>query len=171
VRRVKHDLLYKRYNMWLSILNMSGGLTNRRRQVQKSIALRIRSARQTARLTQAQLSTMLNLSRSAIAQWESASGSTPSTAHFAALAAALNCSFEWLATGTGPRHANRRANTASEDNGEPAVLRRHFARSDEEEQLIEAFRELDAFDRAAVVILAENLSARPLRSRKRALSA
>jgi transcriptional regulator with XRE-family HTH domain len=139
--------------------------------VQKSIALRIRSARQAVRLTQAQLSTMLNLSRSAIAQWESASGSTPSTTHFAALAAALGCSFEWLATGMGPRHANRRPNAVTEDNGESAVVRRHFARSDEEEQLIEAFRELDAFDRAAIVVLAENLSARPLRLRKRTLSA
>lgn len=137
--------------------------------MQKSIALRIRSARQAARLTQAQLSTMLNLSRSAIAQWESASGSTPSTTHFAELAAALGCSFEWLATGKGARHTNRRIDAASDDNGESVVMRRHFARTDEEEQLIEAFRELDAFDRAVVVGLAENLSARP--SQKRRLSA
>lgn len=134
--------------------------------MQKSIALRIRSARQAARLTQAQLSTMLNLSRSAVAQWESASGSTPSTTHFADLAAALGCSFEWLATGKGTRHATRRVDAASEENGEFAVVHRHFARSDEEEQLIEAFRELDAFDRAAVVGLTENLSARPLRKRR-----
>jgi transcriptional regulator with XRE-family HTH domain len=138
--------------------------------VQKSIALRIRSARQAARLTQAQLSIMLSLSRSAIAQWESASGSTPSTTHFAGLAAALGCSFEWLATGKGSRYANRRADAASDENAESVVVRRHFARSDEEEQLIEAFRELDAFDRAAVVVLTETLSARPLRSRMRRLS-
>lgn len=50
----------ERYNIRLPIFNMSGGLTDRRRLVQKSIALRIRSARQAARLTQAQLSTMLN---------------------------------------------------------------------------------------------------------------
>ena len=48
---------------------------------------------------------------------------------------------------------------------------RHFARSDEEEELIEEFRELDAFTRAAVVVLAEQLFARPLLSRKRGLSA
>ncbi len=139
--------------------------------MQKSIALRIRSARQAARLTQAQLSSMLNLSRSAIAQWESVCGSTPSTTHFADLAAALGCSFEWIATGKGPRHTNRRATAGSENNDDSAVVYRHFARSDEEEQLIEAFRELDAFDRAAVVALTETLSARPLRSRKRQLTA
>jgi transcriptional regulator with XRE-family HTH domain len=160
-------LLFERYNIRLSIFNMSGGLTSRRRLVQKSIALRIRSARQAARLTQAQLSTMLNLSRSAIAQWESASGSTPSTTHFAELAGALGCSFEWLATGKGTRQTTRRIDAASEESGESVVVRRYFARSDEEEQLIEAFRELDAFDRAVVVGLAENLSARPLRLRKR----
>lgn len=139
--------------------------------MQKSIALRIRSARQAARLTQAQLSAVLDLSRSAVAQWESAFGSTPSTSHFAALASALGCSFEWLATGKGSRYPNRRSPASSDDSAESAVVYRHFARSDEEEQLIEAFRELDEFDRAAVVVLTEHLSARPQRSRKRRLSA
>ncbi len=135
--------------------------------MQKNIALRIRSARQAARLTQEKLATMLNLSRSAVAQWESASGSMPSTSSFSGLAAALGCSFEWLATGKGHRLAGRRASATSDSHAETAVICRHFARNDEEEQLIEAFRELDAFDRTAIVILTETLSARPLRSRKR----
>lgn len=138
--------------------------------MQKNIALRIRSARQAARLTQMKLAGMLNVSRSAVAQWESASGSSPSTANFAGLAVALECSFEWLAIGKGPRRASRRGSAASGDHPEPAVTLRHFARSDEEEQLIEAFRELDVFDRAAVIGLSETLSARPLRLRRRPTS-
>jgi transcriptional regulator with XRE-family HTH domain len=133
--------------------------------VQKTIALRIRSARQAARLTQAKLADMLSLSRSAIAQWESASGSTPSTTSFAGLAAALDCSFEWLATGKGPRLLKSRAGISTEETSEDTVVRHYFARSDEEEQLIDAFRALDAFDRVAVVTLTETLSARPMRSR------
>jgi transcriptional regulator with XRE-family HTH domain len=121
-------------------------------------------------LTQAQLAAMLNLSRSAIAQWECASGSMPSTASFAALAAALDCSFEWLVTGKGPRLAKNRTGVSSECCSDNTVMSRYFARSDEEEQLIEAFRELDAFDRAAVVTLMETLSARPMRLRGRALT-
>lgn len=136
------------------------------RSLQKQIALRIRSARQAARLTQSELAAALNLSRSAVAQWESASGSAPSTASFARLAAALGCTFEWLATGQGPRSATRRATSGVDDDVPPAVLYRHFAHNDEEEQLIEAFRALDDFDRAAVVVLTETLSARPQRSRR-----
>lgn len=142
--------------------------------MQKTIALRIRSARQSARLTQAELATRLNLSRSAIAQWESASGSAPSTTNLASLALALECSFEWLATGKTSRSVGRivgdrapyRADARGDDPSDTTVVYRHFARDDEEEQLIEAFRELDAFDRAAVVALTETLSARPMRSRK-----
>jgi transcriptional regulator with XRE-family HTH domain len=137
--------------------------------VQKTIALRIRSARQAARLSQAELAAILSLSRSAIAQWECASGSTPSTTSFVGLAAALNCSFEWLATGKGPRIAKSRTGFSSEDHSDDAVTRRYFARDDEEEQLMEAFRALDAFDRSAIVTLTETLSARPLRSRDRTL--
>lgn len=136
------------------------------RSLQKQIALRIRSARQAARLTQSELAAALNLSRSAVAQWESASGSAPSTANFARLAATLGCTFEWLATGQGSRSNTRRPAFGRDDDPSPAVLYRLFAHNDEEEQLIEAFRTLDDFDRAAVVVLTETLSARPQRARR-----
>lgn len=136
------------------------------RSLQKQIALRIRSARQAARLTQSELAVALNLSRSAVAQWESATGSAPSTASFARLAAALGCTFEWLATGHGPRTPARRTAPTADDDANAAVLYRYFAHDDEEEQLIEAFRALDEFDRAAVVVLTEALSARPRRDRR-----
>jgi hypothetical protein len=95
----------------------------------------------------------------------------PSSASFASLAVTLGCSFEWLATGKGPRLADSRAGRAPEETAEAAVVFRHFARDDEEEQLIVAFRELDPFDRATVVALTETLSARPTRSVRRRLFA
>lgn len=141
----------------------------RNRSFQRSVALRIRSARRAARMTQGELASMLCVSRSAVAQWESANGSAPSTSSFAGLAVALGCTFEWLATGRGPRSPGRRESAAAAGEIE-AVQRRHFARDDEEEQLIEAFRTLDEFDRGAILSLAETLSGRPLRTRRQRLS-
>ena len=135
--------------------------------MQKQIAMRIRSARQAARLTQSELAALLNLSRSAIAQWESRSGCAPSTTSFARLAAALDCSFEWLATGKGVRHPGTRIAARHDEVAEATVISRYFARDDAEERIIEAFRELDAFDRDAVLVLVEALSARPQRTRMR----
>jgi transcriptional regulator with XRE-family HTH domain len=120
-------------------------------------------------MTQGELAAMLCVSRSAVAQWESANGSAPSTSSFAGLAVVLGCSFEWLATGRGPRSSERRDGVSDEDDL-GAVERRHFARDDEEEQLIEAFRTLDDFDRAALLSLAETLSGRPMRIRSQRLS-
>ncbi len=60
---------------------------------------------------------------------------------------------QWLSIGIDPGirivapKAQRRKKT-------PTVVRRHFSRSDEEEQLIEAFRQLGAIGRAAVVVIA-----------------
>jgi transcriptional regulator with XRE-family HTH domain len=140
----------------------------RNRSLQRSIALRIRSARRAARMTQGELASMLCVSRSAVAQWESANGSAPSTSSFAGLAAALGCSFEWLATGRGPRSPERRDGAAAAHDTD-TVERRHFARDDDEEHLIEAFRTLDEFDRGAILSLAETLSGRPLRIRRQRL--
>jgi hypothetical protein len=56
---------------------------------------------------------------------------------------------QWLSIGIDPRHSNRRTQGATQENEPSTVVRRHFARSDQEEQLIEEFRELYAFDREA----------------------
>lgn len=141
------------------------------RSAQKQIALRIRSARQAARLTQTELAARLGLSRSAVAQWESATGSMPSTASFAGIAAALACNFEWLATGQGPRTSGRHPASDARSDAPPAVDVRYFARDDDEERLMEAFRALDDFDRIAVIALVETLSARPVRLRRSASAA
>ena len=141
------------------------------RSAQKQIALRIRSARQAARLTQTELAARLGLSRSAVAQWESTTGSMPSTASFAGIAAALACNFEWLATGQGPRMPGRSQMPDARGDASPAVDVRYFARNDDEERLMEAFRALDDFDRTTVITLVETLSARPVRLRRSASAA
>jgi transcriptional regulator with XRE-family HTH domain len=133
----------------------------------KTVAERIRSARQSARLTQTQLADELSVTRSAVAQWESRAGSAPSTANFGKLALALHCSYEWIATGRGSRHVGARGPQAGGDGAGVAVLLEYFARNDVEEQLLTTFRELSEFDQQLAVSLVEQLSARPLAKRAR----
>lgn len=66
-----------------------------------SMPARIRRARKIASLTQASLATAVGVNRSAVAQWERISGTSPSTAHLAQVAVATDVCFEWLATGRG----------------------------------------------------------------------
>jgi transcriptional regulator with XRE-family HTH domain len=124
------------------------------------MSARVRRARQSARLTQADLARRLSVSRSAVAQWESPSGSAPATTNLAELARALHCSFEWLATGRGPRGSASKS-SSSADSAEIAVNLRHFARDDDEERALGAFRSLQAFDRRVALAIMEQLAARP----------
>lgn len=130
-----------------------------------TFAARLRSCRIGLRLTQAELATRLNVSRSAVAQWESDSGSLPSTASFTSLAATLACSFEWLATGRGQRTLDSGA--VPETSAAAAVDFRFFARDDAEEQLMAGFRDLDSHDRDIVSTLVASLQARPRFARRR----
>jgi len=61
---------------------------------------RITFARKRLGLSQAQLASMLGVSRGACGQWEQGV-STPCVAHMAELARVTEVSFEWLATGRG----------------------------------------------------------------------
>jgi transcriptional regulator with XRE-family HTH domain len=71
-----------------------------------SMATRIRRARIGARMTQTALATAVGVRRSAVAQWESIDGTTPSTEHLAENAIKTSVQFEWLATGRGPSQLN-----------------------------------------------------------------
>jgi transcriptional regulator with XRE-family HTH domain len=121
------------------------------------IATRIRTARLASGRSQAELARLLDVSRSAVAQWESPDGSDPSAANLARLATMLECSFEWLATGRGGRlsHRPRRDQAAAE-----AVQLRYFAHDDAEENLLAGFRTLDGLDKKAVAALIDALSHR-----------
>jgi|SRR5690606_2221995 len=68
----------------------------------QAMATRIRRARIGARMTQTELAGAVGVRRSAVAQWESLDGTTPSTEHLSEIAVKTNVNFEWLATGRGP---------------------------------------------------------------------
>lgn len=133
----------------------------------RTISKRVRFARQAARITQSELADALDVSRSAVAQWESSTGSAPATQNLARLAVALHCSFEWLATGRGARRVSGKQAGDAEDSPDVAVVLTYFARDDEEENVLATFRRLPAFDRSVATLLLEQLASRPNGARAR----
>lgn len=65
------------------------------------LADRIRKARLRAGMSQNDLAGKLNVSRGAVANWESASGVLPATERLQRIAQATGVLFEWLAMGRG----------------------------------------------------------------------
>ncbi|MGE8212095.1 helix-turn-helix transcriptional regulator [Stenotrophomonas sp.] len=65
------------------------------------LGIRIRKARRKMKMTQAELATQLKVSRSAVGNWESPTGISPSTTRLITIALVTDVSFEWLATGRG----------------------------------------------------------------------
>lgn len=106
-----------------------------------SMPIRIRQARSAARLSQAQLASKLGVRRSAVAQWESAQGTSPNTEHLSQLALTTGARFEWLATGRGSR-------TLEACDAEPALIVHDFALDEMESRMLESFRRLPPRQRA-----------------------
>jgi transcriptional regulator with XRE-family HTH domain len=131
-----------------------------------TVAARVRQVRRKAGLTQAELAYLLQVSRSAVAQWEAQEGSDPSSANLARLATALDCSFEWLATGRSARAFQRNSLHQSVDS---AVQLRYFAHDDAEEHLLAAYRALDDLEKKAVTLLVDTLSRKPRKKHKLSL--
>ena len=125
----------------------------------RAMATRMRLIRRAANLTQAELASQMGMSRSAVAQWESPSGSSPSAENLSRLAVKLNCSYEWLATGRGSRSANQRGTGHPAE--DPAEVLRFFASTDAEEHLLATFRQLESWDQDVVGSLADLLATRP----------
>lgn len=75
----------------------------------QSMASRIRRARIGARMTQTDLANAVGVSRSAVAQWETRDGTSPSTEHLTEIAVKTGVQFEWLATGRGPSQVDTAA--------------------------------------------------------------
>ena len=70
---------------------------------------RIRQARQSSRLTQAELAGRIGVKRSAVTQWEQVGGTTPSIRHLIDIAEYTGVHLEWLAVGR--RAPSRRGST------------------------------------------------------------
>lgn len=66
------------------------------------LSMRIRVARQRARLSQEALAVQLGVTRGAVANWECSVGAQPASARLERLAQVTGVCFEWLATGRGP---------------------------------------------------------------------
>ena len=66
------------------------------------ISMRIRIARQRARLSQEALAARMGVTRGAVANWECSVGALPASSRLELLAQVTGVCFEWLATGRGP---------------------------------------------------------------------
>ena len=102
-----------------------------------ALADRIRAARRAAQMSQAELAEGLNVAASAVAQWESAHGTTPRIEKIPALASAMGVSVDWLMTGRGDKRRPRAFDEAT-----PAITADSFARDIDEEILLKQFRRL-----------------------------
>lgn len=114
-------------------------------------------------MTQTELARRLDVSRSAVAQWERKAGSNPVASNLQKLACALDCSFEWLATGRGPRQPVK----SNGQDAETTAMLRHFARDEAEDQLLLLFRGLDDRDQGVLLMVAGSLCGSPAKGRKR----
>lgn len=122
----------------------------------EQLADRIRKARRQAGLTQSQAATALGVHRGTFGHWEQGASHLPTSAHLAQLAQALDASYEWLATGRG---SMQRSSPESEIS---AIRLDCYAQSEEEEQLLRAFRTLPADRRKAMMALTAPLPPPPV---------
>lgn len=116
-----------------------------------SMPVRVRQCRSAARLSQAQLASLVGVRRSAVAQWEQADGTSPSVGHLAQVAMATGVCFEWLATGRG---AMRPVGTEFES----AAQVGDFARDELENRLLESIRRLSHRNRLMACRIVELMS-------------
>ena len=116
-----------------------------------NLPMRIRRARSLCRFTQTALALRLDVRRSAVSQWESAEGTTPSVPHLIRIALETGVSFEWLATGRGM------ARPPHEDPGD-AVILKDFAQDELESRGLLALGRLSHPKKRVAVAIIELLS-------------
>lgn len=111
---------------------------------------RIRSARMAAGLTQHQLALLVGVSRGAVANWERV-GTAPRSEKLRLAALATQVSFEWLATGRGPRIVDSELRTCS-----IPTAYAEFVEDELELRLIRVFRLCGTSQREMLVELLES---------------
>ncbi len=113
------------------------------------LPMRIRVARQRARLSQEALAASVGVTRGAVANWECAMGARPATARLEKLARVTGVRHEWLTTGRG--------GIAYEAGSEevPAVDA-ELVHDPAERRLLSAFRSCDAQTRRMLLRLAQS---------------
>lgn len=80
-----------------------------------NLSMRIRVARQRAKLSQEALASLIGVTRGAVANWECSVGATPAFNRLEHLARVTEVSFEWLATGRGQLSLLREDSTLAVD--------------------------------------------------------
>ena len=116
-------------------------------------AQRIRIARRSAGLSQAQLALDLGVQRSAVSHWEAQRGK-PSINHLRQLALLSGVHFEWLATGRGAMMPS-----GEELLDSVAVVDALLVEDPQERRLLATFRDAPAQSRVPLLELAEQLAA------------
>jgi transcriptional regulator with XRE-family HTH domain len=117
-----------------------------------TFASRIREARRAAGLSQSQLADLMKVTRSACSQWEVEGGTAPRGHRFERLAAILNVTVEWLATGEGD--PQKGFGTGDDSGGYRGML------TEDERTLLERFAMLGDDGQQALLALLSRLSRR-----------
>lgn len=115
-----------------------------------ALPIRIRKARLSARLSQAELARRVGVKRSAVTQWEHPLGTTPSMHHLIQIAIETGTCIEWLATARGP--------CILEDTAASAVSIGSDARNPQEDEALLRFRRLPAHKRRIALQILQVLS-------------
>ncbi|MEQ1513757.1 MAG: helix-turn-helix transcriptional regulator [Lysobacteraceae bacterium] len=116
-----------------------------------ALPTRIRKARLSARLTQAELARRVGVKRSAVTQWEHPLGTTPSMHHLLQIAVETGICIEWLATARGPCRTAEEAETS-------VLLTNGGARDPQEDEVLLRFRRLPAHKRKVALQILQVLS-------------
>lgn len=116
-----------------------------------SMPVRIRRARAQSLFSQAELARRVGVKRSAVTQWESSEGTTPSVEHLAQIARETAVCFEWLATGRGPSRPE--AGTF-----DIALVGEDFARDSLESRVLAAMRQIKGRRKEAAAQIVELLA-------------
>ena len=114
---------------------------------------RIRRARRRAGLSQSALAEVVKVRRSAVSNWESASGVQPSMQNMVAIARACGVAIEWLGTGRGGMSTDPEA-MADIPTADAELVDAH-----EERELLAAYRNLPRRSQNLLMELAQALQA------------
>lgn len=111
------------------------------------LSMRIRIARQRARLSQEALAAQLGVTRGAVANWECSVGVMPATTRLERLAQVTGVCFEWLATGRGPVAYEKAAEPTAEgewvaDRAERRLVQAYRASSRPVQRMLERLAEI-----------------------------
>lgn len=116
-----------------------------------ALPTRIRKARLSAQMKQAELARRVGVKRSAVTQWEHPQGTLPSMDHLIRIAMETGTGIEWLATARGPWCINSSELV-------PTVLAEDYAQDAQESDLLLRFRRLPANKRRIALQILQVLS-------------